>query len=88
MGLNVVMTPGSLPVSQNSGTGPSANCGYCCPLCLTGVGIRGKFVLSCPMGQMGIGDLCWVPQAATATEEPGKVQGWDRVGIVEGSVCT
>ena len=33
---------------QNSGTRPSASCGYCYPLCPTGVGIRGNFVLSCP----------------------------------------
>ena len=35
--LNVVLTPGSLPRSQYSGTGPSASCGYCCPLCPAGV---------------------------------------------------
>ena len=34
---------------------------------------------------MGTGDLCRVPQQRHATEEPGKVQGRDRVGIVERS---
>ena len=37
MWLNVVLTPGSLPRSQCSGTVPSSSCGYCCPLCPTGV---------------------------------------------------
>ena len=36
MCLYVVLTPGSLPRSQSSGTGSSAGCGYCCPLCPTG----------------------------------------------------
>ena len=92
MWLNVVLTPPrSLPRSQNSGTGPSASCGYCCPLCPRGVGIRGEVVLSSPMGSMGTGDVCRLPPAAARhgragqAEEPGKVQGRDRVGIVEGS---
>ena len=34
---------------------------------------------------MGAGDLCRVPQQRYATGEPGKVQGGDRVGIVERS---
>ena len=34
---------------------------------------------------MGTGDLCRVPQQRYATGEPGKVQGGDRVGIVERS---
>ena len=42
--------PGSLPLSLSSDTGLSASCGYCCPLCPTGVSIRGKFVLSSPRG--------------------------------------
>ena len=35
-------TPGSLPRSQCSGTGPSASCAYCCPLCPAGVQYLGK----------------------------------------------
>ena len=38
MWLNV----GSLPRTQSSGTGPSARCGYCCPLCPTGGWYPGK----------------------------------------------
>ena len=34
---------------------------------------------------MGTGDMCRYPQQRHATEEPGKVQGRDRVGIVESS---
>ena len=37
MWLNIVLTPGSLPRSQCSGTEPSASCGYCCLLCPAGV---------------------------------------------------
>ena len=42
MWLNVVLTLGSLPRSQCSGTGPSASRGYCCPLCPAGVQYSGK----------------------------------------------
>ena len=38
--------PGSLPRSKSTGTGPSASCGYCYPLCPAGINIRGKFILS------------------------------------------
>ena len=38
-----------------------------------------------PRGQMGTGDLCRVLQQQYATGEPGKVQGRERGGIVEGS---
>ena len=41
--LNVVVTPAGLPSSQTSGMGPSASCGYCCPLCPTGGRYPGKF---------------------------------------------
>ena len=34
--------PGSPPRGQSSGPGPSANCGYFCPLCPTGVQYSGK----------------------------------------------
>ena len=33
MSLKIVLTPGGLPRSHSSGTGPSSSCGYCCPLC-------------------------------------------------------
>ena len=39
---------GSLPRSQSSGTGPSASCGYCCPLCHTGGRYPGKIVFTEP----------------------------------------
>ena len=42
MWLNVVLTPGSLPRSQCSGNGPSASCGYCCPLCPAGGSVFGE----------------------------------------------
>ena len=42
MWLNVVLTPRSLTRSQSSGTGPSASCWYCCPLCPTGCRYPGK----------------------------------------------
>ena len=51
-------TPGSLPRSQSSGTGPSVSCGYCCPLCPAGVSIRGKFVLSRYPGYKMRGSPC------------------------------
>ena len=51
MWLNVVLTPGSLPRSQSSGTGPiGARCGYCCPLCPTGSQYSGKFRFIEPRG--------------------------------------
>ena len=42
MWLNVVLTPGTLLRRQRSGTGASACCGYCCPLCPTGGQYSGK----------------------------------------------
>ena len=55
------------------------------PLAPRGFSIRENFVLSRHRGYMGTGDLCECPQQRYTTGEPGKVQGWDRVGIVEGS---
>ena len=46
-------------MGTGDGTGPSASCMYCCPLCPTG----GRYV----------------------TGEPGKLQGRNRVRIIEGS---
>ena len=71
---------------QSSGTRPSANCGDCCPLCPTGVGTRGKFVLSSSGGGGGDKETCaGCPKQRYATGQLGKVQGRDRVGILERS---
>ena len=48
----------------------------------SGVSVRGKFVLS---RNPGFGLCFGVEVLNFATGEPGKVQGLDRVGIVEGS---
>ena len=70
---------------QNSGTGPSASCGYCCPLCPMG-SIFGENSFYRAPGSKWAQEICVeCPQQRRATEEPGKVQGRDRVGIVEGS---
>ena len=63
MWLNVVLTPVSLPRSQSSGTGSSAICAHCCPLCPTGV-CNGEIRFIGSQGEMGPGDLCRVPSAA------------------------
>ena len=75
----VAMTPASLPISQTSGMGPSASCGYCCPLCPTGGRYPEKFrFYRGPGGK-------WSQEQRYATGEPGKFQSRDRVGIVERS---
>ena len=48
-----------------------------------GVGTQRKFILSSPRGEMGTGDLCRVPLAAVRHGRASKLQGRDRVGIVE-----
>ena len=53
--------------------------GIVAPFASRGVSIRGKFILSSPKTCAGC------PQQRYATAEPGKVQGRDRVGSVEGS---
>ena len=70
--LNVVLTPGSLPRSQSSGTGPSASCGYCCPLCPTGVSIQEKFVLSSPRGYIHRRPVPGAPSSGTPSESQAK----------------
>ena len=52
MWLNVILTPPprSLPRSQTSGTGPSANCGHCCPLLPTWGRYPGKIRFIEPHG--------------------------------------
>ena len=56
--------------------------GIFCLLCPTGVGTRGKFVLSSPGGLETQGTCAGCPEQRYATGEPGKVQGRDRVGIL------
>ena len=53
MWLNVVLTPGNLPRNQCSGTGPSASCGHCCPLCPAGVQYSEKIRFIEPQGING-----------------------------------
>ena len=55
------------------------------PFAPRGVGTREKFILSSPRGKWAQETFAVCPQQRYATREPGKVQGWDRVGIVEGS---
>ena len=55
------------------------------PFAPRGVGTREKFILSSPRGKWAQETFAICPQQRYATREPGKVQGWDRVGIVEGS---
>ena len=77
--------PGSLHRSESSSTGPSANCGYCLPLCSTGDRYPGKIRFIEPQRVNLHRRRAGCPQQRYATGEPGKVQGRDRVGIVEGS---
>ena len=45
--------PGYPPRRQSSGTGPSAGCGYCCPLCLHGGQYPGTIRFIEPQGENG-----------------------------------
>ena len=71
----------------HAGTEPSASCGYFCPHCPTGFGIRRKFVLSCPRGKWPQETCVGCPQQRHAAEERDKVQGRDCVETVEGVFC-
>ena len=62
--------------------------GIVAPFTPLGVGIRGKFVLTIPRGKWAQETCAMCPQQRYATGEPGKVQGPDRLGVVEGSVGT
>ena len=62
--LNTVLPPASLSRSQTSGTGPSASCGYCCPLCPDGGRYPGKIRFIEPQGEMGPGDARRISLAA------------------------
>ena len=84
MWLNVVLTSGSLARSQSSSVG--ASCGYCCPPLPRRESVFGgnSFyrVPGCILAQK---TCAGCPQQRYTTGEPGKSQGQDRVGIVEGS---
>ena len=77
---------GSPPRSLSSGTGPNASCGYCCPLCPAGVQYSGNIrFYRAPKGRWAQETYAGCPQQRYTTGESGKVQGRDRVGIVDGS---
>ena len=64
--------------------GSSASCGHCCPLSprVGSVFVKIRFIE--PQGVNGHKrPVLGAPQQRYATGEPGKVHGWDRVGIVE-----
>ena len=87
MWLNVVL--GSLPRSQSSGTGPSSSCGYCCPLCPTGVSIRENSFYRAPGGiwaqETRAGAPAAVPQGrAEQSSETGLCGDWRMVLLVPG----
>ena len=72
---------GSLPRSQSSGTGPSASCGYCCPLCHTDGRYPGKIVFSEP--QVVNGHMRLVPGApSSGTPRESQAKFEDLEGIV------
>ena len=59
--------------SQTSGTGPSASCGYCCPLCPSGGGYTGKIRLIEPQGENGhIRHVADDPSSGTSRESQAK----------------
>ena len=62
--------------------------GIVAPFTQLGVGIRGKFVLTSPRGKRAQETCAVCPQQRYATGEPGKGQGLDSLGVVEGSVGT
>ena len=72
MWLNIVLTVASLPRSETLGTGPSACCEYCCPLCSTGRWYLGKIRFIEPHG--GNGHRCHVP-VASSSRSPRESQG-------------
>ena len=77
---------GSLSRSQTSGTGPSASCGYCCPLSPHWEPVPGENSFYRAPGRKWAQETCaGCPKQRYIPGEPGKVQGRDRVGILEGS---
>ena len=73
--------PASLPRSQTSGTGPSASCGYCCPLRPDGGRYPGKIRFIEPQG--GNGSRRRAP-GASSSGTPRESQANFRVGTVWG----
>ena len=55
------------------------------PFTPRGISVRGQFVLSSPRGKWAQEPCAGCPQQKYPTGKPGKVQGRDHVGIVEGS---
>ena len=74
-----------LNIVLSTGTGPSASCGYCCPLCPNGVWYPGKIRFIEPQG--GNGSRRRAPGASTSgtPRDSQQTSESDRVGIVEGS---
>ena len=88
MWLNVVLPPGSLRRSQSSGTGPSASCGILLSYLPHGGGgseFGENSFYRAPGGKSTQQTCARCPQLRYATGKPGKVQGLDHVGIVEGT---
>ena len=73
--------PGSLPRSKSTGTGPSANCGYCYPLCPFGDQYSGKicFIEKPGVQDEGCRHVVLTPQVAYLEV---KVQVRDLVRVV------
>ena len=81
----VVLTPPpqppvSLTRSQSSGTGSSASCEYCCPLCPTGALYWENSFYRAPRGKLAQETRAGCPQQRDATGKPDKDQKRDRVG--------
>ena len=84
MWLNVVLIPGSLPRTQSSGTGSSSSCGYCCAIYPTGGRYPGgESFYRAPGGKWAQKTCAGCPQQRYAMGKPSKVQGWERVVIIE-----
>ena len=76
---------GSLTRSQTSGTGPSASCGYCCHLSPHREPVPGENSFHRAPGRKWAQETCaGCSKQRNIPGEPGKLQGRDRVGIVEG----
>ena len=74
--------PGSLPRSQSSGMGPSASCGYCCPLCHTGGRFPGKIVFTEPQVVNGQRRLVpGAPSSGTPRESQAKFRDGTSRGL-------
>ena len=83
--LNVVLTPGLPPRSQSSDMGPSASCGYCCPLCPTGEGRGWGSVFGEHSFYRVPGDN-WAQETCTGCPSSGTP--WERVRCTKGAKST